>query len=191
MTNAFYVALTFKLRTMGSLDRAESDKARYESAWDHLGVSDEDLNKAVKNVVGTADTDVLLPFAERLWNEPVWEFKVAGLRALALEHVDASDDLWKFVLACVGQLDGLGFSDNLAPVAEKCLLADQARFDDVEKWAASRHKWTRRAAVAFTLPKAVADAASSRISAWAESLKDDKEAVVKDAATAWLAANGG
>ena len=47
MTNAFYVALTFKLRTLGSRDRAAADKAAEDSPWEHLGVSPEDLGKAV------------------------------------------------------------------------------------------------------------------------------------------------
>jgi len=187
MTNAFYVALTFKLRTMGSKERAERHKLDYGSPWDHLGVADEDLDKAVKTVVGAANVDLLLPFSERLWNEPIWEFKIAGLRALTLDHVEATDGLWDFVKACVPQLDGIAISDQLAPLAAKCLAADTGRLDDMEAWIAGRHKWTRRAALAFTRPLSGMEPEASRVTAWATDLQDDKEQVVKDAASIWLA----
>ena len=55
MTNAFYVALTFKLRTLGSAERAEATKAAEDSPWEHLGVDREDLEKSVAQVAGSAD----------------------------------------------------------------------------------------------------------------------------------------
>ena len=64
--------------------------------WENLGVEREDLEKSMAQVVGSADVDLLLPLAERLWSEPVWEFNVATLRTLALEHVSMSSELWVF-----------------------------------------------------------------------------------------------
>lgn len=64
--------------------------------WENLGVEREDLEKSMAQVVGSADVDLLLPFAERLWSELVWEFNVAALKTLALEHVSTSPELWVF-----------------------------------------------------------------------------------------------
>ena len=50
--------------------------------------------------------DLLLPFAERFWSEPVWEFRVAALKTLTLEHVSTSPELWVFVKDIAGQVDG-------------------------------------------------------------------------------------
>ena len=71
-----------------------------------MGVAREDLEKSVAQVVGSADEDSLLSFAERLWSEPVWEFRGAALKALALEHVSTSPELWVFVKDIAGQVDG-------------------------------------------------------------------------------------
>ena len=71
MTNAFYVALKFKLRTLSSRECAAQMKATEDSPWEHLGVEREDLKKSVAQVAGSADVDSLAPFVERLWNEPV------------------------------------------------------------------------------------------------------------------------
>jgi len=71
-----------------------------------LGFAREDLEKSVAQVVGSADEDSLLSFAERLWSEPVWEFRGAALKALALEHVSTSPKIWVFVKDIAGQVDG-------------------------------------------------------------------------------------
>lgn len=79
MTNAFFVELTFKLRTLSPRERAAQTNAAENSRWDDLGIEREDLEKSVAEVVGDADEDLLLLFAERLWNELVWEFKISAL----------------------------------------------------------------------------------------------------------------
>ena len=188
MTNAFYVALTFKLRTLGSRDRAAADKAAEDSPWEHLGVSPEDLGKAVGQVVGDADIDVLLPFAQRLWNEPVWEFKLAGLKALALGHVGASDALWAFVCDSVKQLDGPTLSGALAEVAAKCLVDTEARLEEVEASAKSRHPWVRGTALAATLPWAAEGRDPERMLGWAADLAGDQAPAVQGAIGDWLRA---
>jgi hypothetical protein len=71
-----------------------------------LGFAREDLEKSVAQVVGSADVGSLLPFAERFWSEPVWEFRGAALKTLALEHVSTSPELWVFVKDIAGQVDG-------------------------------------------------------------------------------------
>ena len=86
MTNALYIALTFKLRTLSSPERAAQTRA----------IEREDLEKSMAQVVDSADVDLRLPFAERLWSEPVWEFNVAALKTLALEHVSTSPERWVF-----------------------------------------------------------------------------------------------
>ena len=79
MTNAFFVELTFKLRTLSPRERAAQTNAAENSRWDDIGIEREDLEKSVAEVVGDADEDLLLLFAERLWNELVWEFKISAL----------------------------------------------------------------------------------------------------------------
>jgi|GEM_PF-2158064 len=190
MTNAFYVALTFKLRTMSSRERAEKIKATEASPWEHLGVERENLDKAVAQVVGTAGVDLLLPFAQRLWNEPVWEFKISALKMLTLDHVEASPEMWRFVLDTAGQVDGPRLAAHLSDVGHKCLADDPSRLDDVEKWLTARHKWTRRMVMLLALPWARAGRDPARVLEWAAKLAGDKEAAVQEGVAIWLRAYG-
>ena len=66
MTNALFVELTFKLRKLSPRERAAQTNAAENSRWDDLGIEREDLEKSVAQVVGDADVDLLLLFAERL-----------------------------------------------------------------------------------------------------------------------------
>lgn len=190
MTNAFYVALTFKLRTMGSAERAQATKAAEDSPWEHLGVEREDLEKAVTQVAGAADIELLLPFAQRLWNEPVWEFKVAALKTLALEHVSANPELWDFVKAVARQVDGPRLAHNLAPVAQKCLADLPSRLAEIAPWAKHRNKWVRCLALLTVMPWAGERHDVSEIMDWIGALAADQEEVVQDTLGHWLRAYG-
>ena len=71
-----------------------------------MGFAREDLEKSVAQVVGSADVDSLLPFAERFWSQSIWEFRVATLKTLVLVHVSTSPELWVFVKDIISQVDG-------------------------------------------------------------------------------------
>ena len=191
MTNAFYVALTFKLRTMGSVDRAAATKAAEDSPWEHLGVDREDLEKAVAQVVGTADLEMVLPFAQRLWNEPVWEFKVAALKTLALEHVSTSPELWTFVRDAARQVDGPRLAYNLGSVARKCLLDYPAGLSELAHWAGNRNKWVRFLSLLSVMPWAEEGHDVSEILPWAGTLASDSDEKIQDALGEWLHTYGG
>lgn len=186
MTNAFYVALTFKLRTMGLAERAAATKAAEDSPWEHLGVEREDLEKAVAQVAGKADVDLLLPFAQRLWNEPVWEFKVAALKTLAPEHVSTSPELWDFVRATATQVDGPRLAHNLAPVAQKCLRDYPTRLADVGAWVKHRNAWVRMLAILAVQDWAGADHDVAEVLPWAAQLAADPADNVQEALGHWL-----
>ena len=186
MTNAFYVALTFKLRTLGSRVRAAEVKAREESSWEHLGVPREDMAKAVKAVVGQADIDVLMPFAQRLWNEPVWELKIAALSMMNLEHVSVNGELWRFVIDCGPQIDGPALADCLALVGRRCLRDDPARLDDLAKWPASSNKWMRYSALCFTTQWTEKGFDPAPVLEWVRTLAADKEQCVQDMIGDWI-----
>jgi len=190
MTNAFYVALTFKLRTLGSAERAAATKADEDSPWEHLGVEREDLDKAVGQVAGSADVEMLLPFAQRLWNEPVWEFKVAALKTLALDHVSTTPELWKFVLSAARQVDGPRLAYNLALVAQKSLLDFPSRLADVAGWVESRNKWMRCLAVLSVMRWAEEGHDVAEILPWMAALATDPEDCIQDALGHWLRAYG-
>lgn len=186
MTNAFYVALTFKLRTMGSAERAAQTKAAEDSPWDHLGVEREDLEKSVTQVAGTADIDLLLPFAQRLWNEPVWEFKVAALKTLALDHVSTSPELWDFVKSTSSQVDGPRLAYNLAAIARKCLNDYPGGLADTAPWFKHRNAWVRCFAVLTVQAWADADHDVAEVMPWLSEAAIAPADCVQEALAGWL-----
>ena len=86
----------------------------------------------------------------------------------------------------MGGLDGWAVADNLAPIAWRCLIEDESRLDEVERWVASKHLWTRRAALVFTLPWAKKARDPERMLAWAARLAGDPEWFIQKAIGWWL-----
>ena len=83
-------------------------------------------------------------------------------------------------------LDGWAVADNMAGVGSRCLLADSRRLDVVETWVESRHLWTRRAALVFTLPWTRNGRDPERMLAWAARLAGDPEWFIQKAIGWWL-----
>ncbi len=112
--------------------------------------------------------------------------KIAAARILAREAVPPTDSVWRFVRARMADLDGWAVADNLANVGSRCLLADPRRLDTVETWVESRHLWTRRAALVFTLPWTMPGRDPERMLGWAATLSTDPEWFIQKAIGWWL-----
>jgi hypothetical protein len=72
----------------------------------------------------------------------------------------------------LADLDGWAAADNLASVGSRCLIADPDRLDAVEAWIESRHLWTRRATLVFTLPWAKEKRGPEQMLGWAARLAE-------------------
>jgi 3-methyladenine DNA glycosylase AlkD len=179
-------ALMARLRDMASDERAGTDKAYHKSRWAHWGVSAPHMDIAIRETVKDIPARTLLKMSAELGREPVWDLKIAAGRILARPAVPATDALWRFVSTRMADLDGWAVADNLAPVAAKCLLADPRRLDAVEKWVSSRHLWTRRAALVFTLPWTKEGRDPERMLGWASDLAPDPEWFIQKAVGWWL-----
>jgi len=127
-----------------------------------------------------------LALASSLWREPVWDLKIVAGRMLVAKSVPADENLWRFVTDRMADLDGWAVADNFAPVASRCLLADEARLDEVETWLRSPHLWTRRAALVFTLAWTKGELDPARMLGWAARLTPDREWFIQKAIGWWL-----
>jgi 3-methyladenine DNA glycosylase AlkD len=147
-----YRRLIARLRALGSPERADKEKSYQKSAWEHWGVPLPKMDLAIRETLASAREDQLIRLSESLWREPVWDLRIVAARILARKAVPATEQLWRFVLDRMSDLDGWAVADNMAGVGSRCLLADPRRLDVVATWVESRHLWTRRAALVFTLP---------------------------------------
>ncbi len=170
-TSDTYAALIARLQTLRNSTRAEKEKAYQKSRWEHWGVALPKMDLAIREIPKDLSPQKLLSLSARLWREPVWDLKIVATRIVARDAMPATEQLWKFVRARVPDLDGWAVADNLASVGSRCLLADPWRLDDVESWVASRHLWTRRAALVFTLPWTRNDRDPERMLRWASKLR--------------------
>lgn len=144
------------------------------------------MDVAIREVLKDLPPPACLALSVRLWGEPVWDLKIVAGRILARESVPANDRLWRFVRSRMRDLDGWAVADNLAPVAARCLFADERRLDEVESWVDSRHLWTRRAALVFTLRWTRQGRDPERMLGWASKLADDSEWFIQKAIGWWL-----
>lgn len=178
--------LIARLRSLASSERAEQEKRYQKSKWEHWGVAVPRMDVAIRETLKDPPPAALLALSARLWDEPVWDLKIVAARLLARDAVPPTERLWRFTRARIASLDGWAVADNLAMVGSRCLLADPRRLDDVEKWVASRHLWTRRAALVFTLPWTKKGHDPERMLGWAAALAGDPEWFIQKAIGWWL-----
>jgi 3-methyladenine DNA glycosylase AlkD len=180
-----YDRLTNRLRALGTPARAEKERSYQKSVWQHWGVPLPKMDLAIREIVGDLPEGRLLRLSARLWREPVWDLKVVAGRLLARRSVPASDQVWRFVVARMPDLDGWAVADSMASVGSRCLVADPRRLAVVATWVDGRHLWTRRAALVFTLPW-TREGDPERMLGWAGRLAGDREWFIQKAIGWWL-----
>src|SRR5579872_2560681 len=181
-----YADLIGRLRGFASDERARREKSYQKSKWAHWGVALPKMDVAIRESLANVSARELVALSGRLWREPVWDLKIVAARILARNAVRPSENLWRFVRRRVNELDGWAVADALADVGSRCLLADPRRLDAVEPWVKSRHLWTRRAALVFTLPWTRNGRDPERMLDWAAELANDPEWFIQKAIGWWL-----
>jgi hypothetical protein len=134
-----YERLIAMLHALADPERATQEKRYQKSSWEHWGVALPKMDAAIRTTVADLGQRASLDLAERLWREPVWDLRIVAGRILARKAIAPDADVWAFVTRRMGDLDGWAVADTLASVGGRCLLADPARLDVVEGWAASPH----------------------------------------------------
>ena len=185
-TDPAYAHLIRRLKKMGTPARAEKEKSYQKSTWEHWGVALPQMDVAIRDVLKDLPPAARLALSVRLWREPVWDLKIVAARNLARDDVPPSEAVWRFVRARMPDLDGWAVADCLATVGSRCLLANPRRLDVVETWVRSRHLWTRRAALVFTLAWTKHGRDPERMLGWAAGLASDPQWFIQKAIGWWL-----
>ncbi len=181
-----YERLIAALHALADPERAAQEKRYQKSSWEHWGVALPKMDAAIRATVADLGQRASLDLAERLWREPVWDLRIVAGRILARKAIAPDADVWAFVTRRMGDLDGWAVADALASVGGRCLIADPARLDVVEGWAASPHLWTRRAVLVFTLPWTKDGRDPERMLGWAARLAADRQWFIQKAIGWWL-----
>ncbi|MDF0600614.1 DNA alkylation repair protein [Psychromarinibacter sp. C21-152] len=177
-------------------DRAEGMAAYHKVPRRYLGVAMPEVNAL------TADWRKALPVPERvaladaLWATDIHEARIAAAKLLTqarMRPAAADDAAWRLIASWVPQFDAWAIADHAASAGGRRLVAEPSRLDEVERWTASDHMWTRRAALVMTLPWTKQthptpqdEAIRDRVLGWAAGYVPDRAWFIQKAIAWWL-----
>ena len=182
MNASGFVAL---LRESADPERAAWDKGYMKSARTHWGLSAPKIDAAIRTLKPLPEAE-RFAIAQALWREEVYDLRLAAARLIARLPASLDEEIWRFLTARMGELDGWAVADTFADAGGPRLIAEPARLDPVEAWVDSPHLWTRRASLVFTLAWMRAGKPPERMLGWAARLVADREWFIQKAIGWWL-----
>lgn len=185
-TSAHLSSFMAELRQIGNQEAGEAMKKSLKSAREHLGVNAPQCAKLARETAKNLNQAEIMALAEDLWKTNLFEAMICSAKLLELPKVKPSKELWNFILRSLKDLDNWTIEDQLAKTAQKCILEDESRLDEIEKWTEDENFWIRRAALVYTLPFAKPDHKSERMLAWAAKYASDEEPFIQKAIGWWL-----
>lgn len=159
----------------------------------YLGVANPDTNAVVQGWRKKLSVEQRVALASDLWASNIFECRLAGAKLLTQARIKPDEQVWALIASWVGDFDSWAIADHAAIAGQKRLVAAPARLDQVEEWTTSELKWTRRAALVFTLPwtkqnhpKPAEVAVRERVLGWAAGYVDDPDWFIQKSVAWWL-----
>lgn len=180
-----------ELQQLGNAKRAHADQLYHKSSREHWGVPVPECERYARTISKGLSESELLALAKALWETNLFDPMVCGAKILNISRLKPSPALWQQIVNCLKQVDGWALEDHLAPIAGKCILADESLLDAIEKWTKHPTFWMRRAALVYTLPFAKPGRSPERMLAWAALYAPDPEWFIQKAIGWWLRVLGG
>lgn len=118
----------------------------------YLGVANPDIDTLQKAWRKEMTVEERVELARDLWDSDVHEGRVAAAKLLTQARLRPDDVAWELIKSWVPHFDGWAIADHAMIAAQKRLVADPSRMEDIRPWTTSDHMWTKRAAMVATLP---------------------------------------
>jgi len=174
--------------------RAEELRRYHKAERLYLGLTNPQINALAQTWREALDVPGRVELADGLWQSGIFEARLAAAKLLTQARLRPDDHAaWALIASWTPDFDSWAIADHASMAAQKRLIADPARLDEVEGWIASDHLWTRRAALVSTLPwtkqnnpKPQELAARDRILGWAATLVPDHRWFIQKAIGSWL-----
>ena len=141
-----------RLRALEDPERAKGAAAYHKAPRTYLGVPNPVLNDLAKEARQTLSVADRVAVARELWASDIHEARILAAKILTQARIRPDDAVWETVRGWVPDFDAWAIADHACMAGQKRLVADPARLDEIERWTASDHMWTRRAALVITLP---------------------------------------
>jgi len=179
-------------------DRAQTGRDREMAAYHkvdrpYLGLANPDTNDVVNIWRNILSVEERVTLSRDLWNTNIFEARLAAAKLLTQARIRPDGDVWTLISSWLPDFDSWAIADHAAIAGQKRLTADPSRLDEVETWTTSDHKWTRRAALVFTLPWAKQNhpkpeelIARDRILGWASGYVEDPDWFIQKSVAWWL-----
>lgn len=173
--------------------RAEQMAAYHKQSRTVLGIPNTATNDLTRAWRQKLTVDERVALAEALWQTDIFEARLAAAKLLTQARIRPDGAVWNLIKSWVPDFDSWAIADHACMAAQKRLVADPARLDEVEDWTRSEHMWTRRAALVATLPwtkqnhpKPAELDARDRILGWAAGYVPDRDWFIQKAIAWWL-----
>lgn len=183
-----------ELEKRANPDRAKGAKTYHKVDRLYLGIPNPVLNDLTKEWRRALDTPRKCAVAKGLWETDCYEARVAAAKLLTQARIRPDDQpVWDLIQTWAPDLDCWAIADHAMMAAQRRLLADPARIEDLEPWTISDHLWTKRAALVATLPwtkqrhpTSAEMAIRERVLGWAASYAPDQRWFIQKAIGWWL-----
>ncbi|MGJ8584545.1 MAG: DNA alkylation repair protein [Marinosulfonomonas sp.] len=159
----------------------------------YLGVANPDINDLAKSWRTTLDVEERVALAHDLWGTNIFEARLAAAKLLTQARIRPDEAAWNEILSWLPDFDSWAIADHAAMAGQRRLTADPTRIEQVESWTTSEDKWSRRAALVFTLPWTKQNfpkpddlVIRDRILGWAASYVDDPDWFIQKSIAWWL-----
>jgi 3-methyladenine DNA glycosylase AlkD len=173
--------------------RAKGMAAYHKVARQYLGVANPVITDLAKEWRRELNVPARVELAASLWKTDIFEARLAATKLFVQARIRPDDGVWALIQSWLGDFDSWALADHACMAAQKRLVADPTRLDQVEVWTTSDHMWTRRAALVATLPwtkqnhpKPDELAARDRILGWAAGYVQDRDWFIQKVIAWWL-----
>lgn len=181
------------LRSAAEPGRAEGMAGYHKAPRVYLGTPNPAINDLTKGWRQALDVTERVALADALWQSDIHEARIAAAKLLTQARIRTDDDVWQLICSWVPDFDAWAIADHACMAGQRRVMADLSRLDEVETWARSAYKWTRRAALVITLPLAKSNfpkpaeaAARARVLGWAACYVPDRDWFIQKAVAWWI-----
>ncbi|WP_128253651.1 DNA alkylation repair protein [Falsirhodobacter deserti] len=181
------------LREAGDPALAAEAAARHQAEREYLGTPLAAIDALVAEWRAELSVEERVALASSLWRSDVHEARIAAARLLLQARMRPDEAAWRLVQDWVAELDAWAIADAVGKAAEKRVMADLARVDEVAAWLESENPWARRTALLATAPLAKKNhlkeaelAAREQVLDWIVDLLSDRDWHIQKAIAAWL-----
>lgn len=132
--------------------RAEQMRAYHKVDRPYLGLSNGQISALATEWRKSLPLADCVALSDALWSSNIFEARIACGKLFLQARIRPDDALaWEAISRFLPDFDSWAIADAVAQAGTKRLLQNPARLDEIEGWTDSKHLWTRRAALVFTL----------------------------------------